>query len=344
VAVTCARVWRSIVFGCLNLQLVATPKTPVRELDVWPDLPLFIHSFLDICPEESFENVVLLLKQSHRVCQISLDVPSSHLEEVLAAMQVPFPELTVLRLFFHDHGEMVSVGPVFHDSLLDGSAPRLQILHLAGIPFPGLPKLLFSANHLVDLQLQLPQYIPPETLVIALSTSTNLKILSLEFKFPPSRHDMESRRPPPPTRTVLPVLTFLELDGYSEYLDDLLARIDAPLLDNFNVTLFSQIVFETTQLTRFIGRTPNIKACEKAHVSFNDETSSVNLFTTPVSRGLLVAISCSELDQQLLSLEQVCTSILPSVSTSEDLYICEDPGWGTRLARQLRVREHAGQL
>ncbi len=56
------------------------------------------------------------------------------LEKVLAAMRVPFPELTHLQLI--SDGETV---PVIPDSFLGGSAPRLQAFQLIRVPFPGLP-------------------------------------------------------------------------------------------------------------------------------------------------------------------------------------------------------------
>src|ERR1700755_2927280 len=43
------RKWRNVIFGSphrLNLQLVCSDRTPVREmLDVWPPLPIIIHHF-----------------------------------------------------------------------------------------------------------------------------------------------------------------------------------------------------------------------------------------------------------------------------------------------------------
>jgi hypothetical protein len=59
-------------------------------------------------------------------------------------MQVPFPELTYLRLW--SDGTSLSVLP-------GGSAPRLRTLKLKGIPFPAVRDLLLSAGDLVDLTL-----------------------------------------------------------------------------------------------------------------------------------------------------------------------------------------------
>ena len=65
-------------------------------------------------------------------------------------MQEPFQELTDLVLKSNSIPEKVLPLP---DSFLSGSAPRLRNLLLLGVPFPGLPKLLLTATHLVNIQL-----------------------------------------------------------------------------------------------------------------------------------------------------------------------------------------------
>jgi hypothetical protein len=99
--------------------------------------------------------------------------------------------------------------PVIPDSFLDGSAPRLRTSNCHGIPFPGLPKLLLSATHLVNLWLSdIPHsgYISPEAMVALLSVLSSLETLSLQFQSPQSRPDWESRSLPPPKRSILPAL------------------------------------------------------------------------------------------------------------------------------------------
>lgn len=88
-----SRQWRSIVFGSphrLNLQLICTARTPARAmLDVWPALPLFIQSLV---PTSVMDNMFAVLDCNNRIYQITLvDLTSSQLEQILAAMQVPFP-------------------------------------------------------------------------------------------------------------------------------------------------------------------------------------------------------------------------------------------------------------
>ena len=324
------RRWRSVVFGSprrLNLRLLCTPETPARMLDVWPDFPLFIWSYVDL-PTEGVDNIIAVLERgSNRVSQIDLrGIPSSHLDKVLAVMQIPLPELGYL--LFESHDEMVTVLP---DLFLGGSASRLHFLSLDRIPFPGLPKLVLAAAHLDTLCLDnIPHsgYFSPEAIVAALSTLTSLELLWLKFQSPRSLPDQTSRRLPPQTRSVLPVLTFFEFKGVSEYLDDLVACVDTPLLSKLYITLFNQIVFDTLQFTRFINRTPTLKALEQARLVFGEDAAGVKLSSqTSRQRELIVTIGCIELDWQVSSLEQVCTSSLPPLSMLEDLYIYEVPHW-----------------
>ena len=330
------RRWRSVVFGSprrLKLQLVCTSGTPARDtLGVWPALPLFIQCNDDDYRTANVDNIIAVLEHSHRICNITLlGVPSSHLANLLPAMQGPFQELTHLKLRLYDE-EML---PNLPDSFLGGSAPHLRVLSLVGIPFPGLPKLLWSTTHLVCLYLEhIPHsgYFSPEAMVTALSTLTSLEDLCLEFQSPQSYPDQASRRPPPSTRFVLPVLTELRFKGACEYLDDLAACIDAPELNDLNITFFNQILFDTPQIIQFISRTQILEALDNAHVVFERDAAWVNLSSQTSDYGELnVKIPCKESDWQVSSLEQVCTSSLPLLSMLEDLYIYEDsdprPNW-----------------
>ena len=323
------RRWRSVVFRSprrLNLRLVWTPGTPARgTLDVWPSLPLVIPDVES--PTKDVDDIIAVLERSDRVVEIDFfTVDDRDLEDGLAAMQVPFPELTHLRLSSRDG--MVSVLP---DSFLGGSSPRLQVLSLFRIPFPGLPKLLLSATHLVCLHLwniPHPGYISPEAMVTSLSTLTSLKNLTLGFESPRSRPDWANRRLPPTTRSVLPVLQTFSFEGAYEYLEDLVTHIDTPRLNNLYITFFNQIVFDTPRFIQFISRSPALETFEKALVVFEHGAASVDLSssqTTGYGGDFNVKIPCMEMDWQISSMEQVCTSCLPPLSMLEDLYIYERP-------------------
>jgi hypothetical protein len=253
-----------------------------------------------------------------------LGIADWQLEEVLAAMQVPFPKMTDLQLWSHDKSLPVIPVP---DSFLGGSAPRLRIFHLDGIPFPGLPKLLSSANHLVQLLLtNIPHsgYISPEAIVAPLSVLPSLEVLSLEFQSPQSRPDWESRFLPLPKRSILTALELLFFTGVTEYLEELVTRIDTPQLDTLDITFFNQIDFDCPRLARFINCTPTLRALDEAHVQFIDGTASATFRYRTSESGygdLQINVLCGEPDWQLSSMEQVCNSSLHPLSTVEDLYI-----------------------
>ena len=131
----------------LNLRLYCEPKIPAKDTpDIWPALPLVVGGFMD--KASSMNNIIAALGQSNHVHQVELEVAGWQLGEVLAAMQVTFPEMTRMQL-----SSYVKTPPVIPDLFLGGSAPRLQHFELFGVPFPGLPKLLLSATHLVTLWL-----------------------------------------------------------------------------------------------------------------------------------------------------------------------------------------------
>ena len=328
------RRWRSIVFGSprhLKLQLVCQETTPARGmLDVWPALPLIIecHGGYRI---GSVDDIIAVLECSVRVCQINIaNVQNSDWEIILPEMQRPFPELT--RLLLHSSSETVLAAP---DSILGGSAPRLESLMLNGIPFPGLPKLHLSATQLVDLYLiDIPRsgYIPPDAMVAALSALTSLEELFLEFRSPRSCPDQASRRPPPSTRSVLPALEYFTFKGVTEYLEDLVARIDAPRLNLLHMTFFNDITFDIPQAIQFVSRTSMSRALERALISLRDNAVKL-YFSSQTSDGgvLTLVILCRGLEWQLSSLEQVCTSCFPPLSMLEDLFFCEprysQPDW-----------------
>ena len=318
------RRWRSVAFGSprrLNLRLVCTSGTLARDmLDVWPTFPLLVWADVVGSDHKDLDNIIAVLEHGNRIHEIKLSIyGDSAMEKVWVAMQGPFPELTILELQNWPHGEMLTVVP---DSFLGGSSERLRELQLHHIPFPGLPKLLLSATHLVNLDLQaIPHsgYISPTAIATAISTLTSLQKLYLTFQSPQSRPDWQ---PPPLTRFILPVLTCVVFEGVSEYIDDLVSRIDAPRLNYLGITFFNQIVFDTPQFMQFVSRTPMLKLPEEARITFTGDTAYVR-FSSQTSRfgKLEVDVRCMELDWLVSSMEQVCTSCLPPLSTLEDLYI-----------------------
>ena len=272
--------------------------------------------------ERGVDNLIAALEHNDRICEFSsCDVPSSQLEPLLAAMRRPFPALTHLHLQAEDETAVVPA------SFLGGSAQRLQTLFRDRIPFPGLPKLLLSATHLVVLNLWgIPHsgYLSPEAMVNCLSVLTKLESLDIKFESPqscPGRRFLRLR-----THTVLPVLTELCFSGVSEYLEDFVVRIDTPLLDRLTITYFYEPLFDTPRLSQFIARTPNFKTHDEARVVFS-YWGVVATLPQKLNRKLEIQVLCSEQDWQLRPLlsplAQVFSSSFPQdlIPAVERLYI-----------------------
>ena len=316
--------WRNIIFGSarrLGLQLRCAAGTPVKDmLDIWPPLPIVVKG--DGHDKWGVDNIVAALEHNDRITGIYLwtfgdKFSTAEMEQILAVIQQPFPALRGLRL------KADEAAPIDFASFLGGSAPCLQELSLNCITLPGLPKLLLSATHLVRLALSdisVSGYISPEAMVTCLSMLTRLEKLSINFKSHQSRPDR--RRPPPQTRTLLPVLNTLVFDGACKYLEDLVARIDTPLLKYLTITFFRQQIFDTRHLNQLISRTPKFRAHDEARVDFAEWGVWVELPQTS-DGSLKLGISCREPDWPLSSLAQLCSSSFPQgvIPVVERLYI-----------------------
>ncbi|KAI9462625.1 hypothetical protein F5148DRAFT_1377126 [Russula earlei] len=281
------RRWRRVVLASprrLGLRVWYGGLRPIAEMaDVWPALPIVAVLWTSDDEEQRIacaDNIVAALESEHRdrVFEVDLgNVPSSLWARLAAAMEEPLPELTDLQVWLLKDDDPAPAHVPDDDpasaSFLGGSAPRLQMLSLENVPLPSraMRNLLLSAHGLVTLFLsKIPSagYISPEALVAAMSTMTRLETLFLHFLSPRSRPDPESSCPPQITRSVLPALTWLQFQGVREYLENFLARIDAPLLDNLRVVFFMDIIFDVPQLHRLIGHAQKLKTLDRAMASF----------------------------------------------------------------------------
>ena len=254
------------------------------------------------------DDVVALFEHLDRICDIRLSVTSSQLGKVSMAMQEPLPMLTRLHIFSRDGN-----GLVLPAEFLGGSVPCLQDITLSGIPYPSLPTLLLSATDLVTLSLRsIPPtgYIVPEALASCLAMLNRLKSIHIEFQTA-TRPDLIPR--PPETRAVLPALTEFEFQGASEYLEDLVARIDGPQLNRIHTVYLNQIVdFQAAQLSDFVDRSvgSGLALFRHAEVTFARDFVSFDLYPQtyhPSSDWGVVrtAISCKGIDWQVSHMAQV---------------------------------------
>jgi F-box-like len=331
------RRWREIVFASphrLNLRLVYRGMKPSKTMDTWPDVPLTLAISKGL-PEyygsrigQIWDNIVATLKSGYhdRVSAIYLhDIPKSHLETIAEVMQKPLQRLTNMSLSVLRDGDLVIPDS---ELFLGGSAPRLRTLALEKCSFPGMQKLLLSANGLVTLSLHdIPHsgYISPDAMVSALSLMTRLNILQLEFRSPLSRPDPE-RQLPPPIRTVLSTITSsFTFKGVREYSEDLMAQIDVPLLQHLSIVFFMDLIFDVPQLCRFISHIEGFKMFHRAEVTIDYENVLCTLSSQENTAGYLrhldFGIRCRRVDWQLESLAHVCGTSLPPISAVEVLEI-----------------------
>jgi hypothetical protein len=343
------RRWRALVFASprrLNLRIVCTDKNPVREmLHVWPPLPIVISGdFRFSGGKPGFDNIIATLEHNNRICEIRLNYPSNpQMEMAVAAMWQPFPALTTLDLQLPDGREPI----VLPDSFLGGFAPHLQKLVLGGFLFQALPKLLLSTTHLSTLFLwnttPHSEYISPDVMVTYLSALTSLERLWLKF-LSPSPPPNQTGQPSLPAPAVLPALTRFLFTGFSEYLEDLVTRIDTPLLNHFSLVFEDELAFETPQVIQFISRTPKLKAPEVAKAIFDFDDVQLSLpYPTPLPKedgyeeGLVLGTSFSLSYQQISSLAQARSSLFP-FSTVKQLYVRESESqsirWGSRIPHE----------
>jgi hypothetical protein len=297
-------------------------------LPIWPPLPIVIrHSQFWRTPPlatENVDNIVAAFGHRNRVYEIDLDpLPLYLFEWIAPIMQESFPTLEVLTLRFQ-----VEPAMIFPDSFLVGCAPRLRKLVFHGVPFPGLPKLLWSTNNLVELCLEnIPYsgYISPEAMVTCLSSSINLRTLLLDFSESESLPDDFNTSLSSSTRVDLPSLLDFRFNGSRGYVEDFVARINAPLLRVIEISVFHEPLFDTTQLIRFIGRITGFGVLHRAYMAFYHGAGFIRFENTVHNTSFELQIECTGLEAQLSSLAQFCGPLASSILRSmEYLEVMKD--------------------
>ena len=321
------RRWRCLVFASprwLHLELRCTNRSPVKKmLDIWPAVPIVINASIGATQRWGLNNIVAALKRHNLVCRITIgDVPDSLLKS--GVMKKRFSKLThlVLRSFEENV-------PVIPDSFLDGSAPRLRVLHFRRIPFPfpALGKLLLSATNLVTLLLEdIPKlgYISSKRITRVLPSLTMLRHFSIGYRFPRSHADRSRQHPPLLKRLVLPSLTEFSFKGDSEYLENIVGRIDTPSLESVNITFFNQLIFSTPLLRDFFSRTTIPQEPHRAEIWFFGYHIDICLFQRerPAGCHMLKVVLLSRVPEwQLSSMAEFCSTSLPPLPTLERLRI-----------------------
>ena len=264
------------------------------------------------------ENIVTGLQQSDRIRRVVLQGPSPSLRTCLVALNELFPQLEHLSIESTTKEEASMVLPSTF------RAPNLRHLAFHDIGLPVQFSLSASTNALVTLiitHITAPCYFHPKHVVTQLRDLPYLEELSIGFAVPmPRPSAVEKLLPPPIPRVTLPVLKRITFRGVVVYLENLVAQIYTPLLEQLNITLLFQLAFTLVNLTQFVHTIERLR-CLSARVLFRrNGTSIVTSNGEPRDgEGLTISVICEPLDWQIDSTTQVCSALAQVLSSTEEL-------------------------
>jgi hypothetical protein len=190
-----------------------------------------------------------------RVRGIAFEGTNAWFNEFFKATNCPYPVLESLELYFEENNYLDR--PKILDTFLRG--PDLSDLHirrleLKHVSLASISGILLSTTALTDLSLTIDTFINPSPdislLLACLQGVPCLRNLDLSL----SHHLMEFRSSfsTPKDTVLLPNLTRFRYDGFSLYLDNLVAGISAPSLRDIDIQSLDDIRPPMVHLSRFI--------------------------------------------------------------------------------------------
>ncbi|KAI0260677.1 hypothetical protein BC834DRAFT_1044464 [Gloeopeniophorella convolvens] len=272
-------------------------------------------------PEYEDESIHLLLRHCQRLKSIGLHaVPLRNLERFVNTLDDAFPllERLLLESRYLDSGR----GPTLPAAL---QAPHLRQLWLSGVSLPRGLALLASTTDLVILHLDCIQdssLLPPDELVERLSTMHHLRDLLIQFLSPTPRVASSGWLSHTSTaRIALSSLELLALKGSSEYLNNFLTRVNAPLLKQFRITLFNQLTFSLQSLPQFIATASVMQKHSDMTIAFREGSMVImsHVDPRPDEGYLYVTVPCRRFDWQVSCAMQICAALRPMLSISQNL-------------------------
>jgi len=322
------RRWRYLIYDSFSLLdmylLLKNGSPPLGSLAHLPPLPLVI----DYCNmtttwvRQDELGILNGLQQHGRVRRIFLRVPTPHMCICLATMSDLYPILEDLFLSSTTKEETSVVLPgTFR-------AQNLRYLTLQGVGFPTELPLFTYFTTLVTLTLTripAPYYFCPGHLVTQLQGLLYLEELSIGFAVPtPIPSTEEELLPAPMPRVTLPTLKRLMFQGVAVYLENLVAQINTPLLEQLIITLFFELSFTLVSLTHFIHTTGGIR-CLSAKVLFKRE--GVSIVTNNLGSGCFtINVDVKPLGWQIDAATQCCRALEQFLSAAEELTLNLDKG------------------
>lgn len=292
-----------------------------------PPLPLIIDHILkdrhhDITAEDE-EGILLALRHRHRVHRIRLEMPVQSLQRLVTAMDEEFPMLEFLYIST----------PTEQDARLVLSqtfqAPHLRHLVLDNVICPITSPLLTPTAGLVTLSLmeiRSSANLHPHDLLQRLTLMPQLETLGIDFHSPiPSRDIERQLRRMPVVHVTLPNLRWFGFRGVSAYLEALLPRITAPLLEKLQILFFNQLTFPVPHLLEFIRSSENL-TFSSARLTFHEGGISTWVYPYEGAKmyALYVDVACQQLDWQVASVAQILNTLRSVFSSVEHLTLEHD--------------------
>ena len=292
-----------------------------------PPLPLIIdHIFKDQDHEitaKDEEGILLALCHRHRVHRIRLEMSVPNLQRLVTAMDEEFPILEFLYI----------TAPTKQDSNLiipqTFQTPHLRHLVLDNVICPITSPLLTPTAGLVTLSLMEIRScanLRPYDLLQRLALMPQLETLGIDFHSPIPSRDIEIQlQRMPIIHVTLPNLRWFGFTGVSAYLEALLFRITAPLLEKLQILFFNQLTFSVPYLLQFIRSAENLRF-SAARFTFHEGGISTRVYPYEGAKmyALYVNVGCEQLDWQVASAAQILNTLRSVFSSVEHLALeCE---------------------
>lgn len=329
------RKWRQVIHqSSIHLDIhipFANGTLPSDVLSHLPPLPIVVdHRSRDAGGADA--GVLHAMQQSDCAHCTDLQTPSPTLDEWTVPTDEPLPTL--------EHPSLSSTTKPKNGTklMIPGMFPAPNLRHRksrATCLLKALP-VLASSIPLVALKLtdiRASGYFAPEELVIQLQQLPQLEELSIGFSIPLPRPHAEGKLLLPPTPpTTLPALRRLEFQGVGAYMESLIAQINAPLLERFNIALFNQLAFSLQHLSHLVETTEALRH-PFAKVIFNSE--GVSFVGGPRAElsdgGFGLQVRCKRFEWQMNAATHICAALAPVLSVAEEVMLEFDgpppPDW-----------------
>ncbi|KAH8995380.1 hypothetical protein EDB92DRAFT_1846587 [Lactarius akahatsu] len=323
------RSWRRVVLlspSRLHLHLLFTPRRSPRAavLNSLPPLPILI----DFSAEtETWTNkevnlALAAINDRSRVHGIALRRSYLEMVRLLKALSHPFPGLESLEIR-PTHGNYELHLPA---AFLSGSAPSLRQLSLRVVAPRRLSPLLSSATGLVELTLTLRVLsvaLPEAWFIADLQRMSHLRRLELNLDYYDTRNPYPTMLPASAGDVVrLSELTHLFFRGHRIYLQALVVRLGAPLLQHLEVALCdgSRHSFPIPHLCKFICDAE----CQFTEVSLGLADQELRFCAGTSSKSLVDVQPFTLAIPKPVSLEQLGQELSRPLTTVEGLIIAWD--------------------